>query len=433
MKRHAAAVSSTAFFVTVLCLLIAPDRAEAAGENVSGRWITLMNGGSPSVMPINPVHAALLNNGQVVIVGGSENDPTNKRKVATVWNPATDPQASHLTVRNLAWDLFCNAMSHLPDGRVAIVGGTGQYDPFHGINNTIIYDPAADTFTQGPSMADARWYPTSTALGDGRTHTIGGYTDSGAVSRRTEILDALGMSWTLPKTLPFTPNINYPRGHLMPNGRIFYSAPDRVTRSVVPTTGQSTTVASHVYAGSRKFGSAVLLPLAAPYNAASVLVMGGGSTATKSVERITLNAASNFSAGTWRNVPFMANARIEMNATLLPTGEVLATGGSARDNVATTAARAAEVYNPVTNRWRTLAVARYPRLYHSVALLMPDATVWTAGSNPARRTYDTHMEIFQPSYLFTTNTAGQVVPAPRPPGPPSVLLPPTSLMVPFST
>jgi hypothetical protein len=41
-----------------------------------------------------------------------------------------------------------------------------------------------------------------------------------------------------------------------------------------------------------------------------------------------------------------------------------------------------------------------PRLYHSVALLMPDGKVVTAGSNPARRDEERRIEVFWPPYLF---------------------------------
>ena len=50
--------------------------------------------------------------------------------------------------------------------------------------------------------------------------------------------------------------------------------------------------------------------------------------------------------------------------------------------------------------------ATYARLYHSVALLLPDATVMTAGSNPTRGTYEKHIEIWTPPYLFTTDGSG---------------------------
>ncbi len=40
------------------------------------------------------------------------------------------------------------------------------------------------------------------------------------------------------------------------------------------------------------------------------------------------------------------------------------------------------------------------RLYHSVALLMPDGKVVTAGSNPQRKTEELRIEVFWPPYLF---------------------------------
>ena len=45
----------------------------------------------------------------------------------------------------------------------------------------------------------------------------------------------------------------------------------------------------------------------------------------------------------------------------------------------------------------------YPRLYHSVALLLPDATVWLAGGNPSRGSYEPHVEVYQPPYLFQSD------------------------------
>src|SRR5437763_3358559 len=53
-------------------------------------------------------------------------------------------------------------------------------------------------------------------------------------------------------------------------------------------------------------------------------------------------------------------------------------------------------------------------MYHSVALLLPDATVWTAGSNPSGGMWEPRMEIYSPAYLFTTDAEGRVVRAPRP-------------------
>jgi hypothetical protein len=38
-----------------------------------------------------------------------------------------------------------------------------------------------------------------------------------------------------------------------------------------------------------------------------------------------------------------------------------------------------------------------------VSLLLPDATVWVAGGNPARGTYESHMEIYTPQYLLNAD------------------------------
>ena len=52
-------------------------------------------------------------------------------------------------------------------------------------------------------------------------------------------------------------------------------------------------------------------------------------------------------------------------------------------------------------------------------MLLPDATVWLAGSNPARGTYDASMEIYQPAYLF--NADGSLATRPTITSAPSVV------------
>src|SRR5262249_34913899 len=126
---------------------------------VQGQWTTL-----PYTMPINPVHASLMHNGQVLVVSGSGNYPPNTNYQAAVW----DPQAGTITTQPLGWDMFCNGMVELPDGRPFIFGGTLQYDPFKGLPNASYYDPKTGNFVDLQSMADGRWYPTGTTLGDGR-------------------------------------------------------------------------------------------------------------------------------------------------------------------------------------------------------------------------------------------------------------------------
>ncbi len=70
------------------------------------------------------------------------------------------------------------------------------------------------------------------------------------------------------------------------------------------------------------------------------------------------------------------------------------------DRAFAAAALDAELLDPGTGTWTVGARARVPRLYHSVALLLPDGRVLTAGSNPARRTEELRIEVYWPPYLF---------------------------------
>src|SRR5207247_9932104 len=92
-----------------------------------------------------------------------------------------------------------------------------------------------------------------------------------------------------------------------------------------------------------------------------------------------------------------------MNSTILPNGLVLAIGGSLNDEHTTTASLKADLYDPGSNTFGPAGAEVFARLYHSVSLLLPDGTVWVAGGNPQRGTYETHVEIYSPPYLFNSN------------------------------
>ena len=112
----------------------------------------------------------------------------------------------------------------------------------------------------------------------------------------------------------------------------------------------------------------------------------------------------------------MAFARRQLNATILADGKVLVTHGSSGpgfNNVAA-AVRAAELWNPVTESWTTMAVEARPRTYHSTALLLPDGRVLTSGSGEGGGVEYENSEftaqIFSPPYLFKAD--GSLAPRP---------------------
>src|SRR5262249_56140676 len=90
----------------------------------------------------------------------------------------------------------------------------------------------------------------------------------------------------------------------------------------------------------------------------------------------------------------------KVKGVLLPDGTVLVSGGNGQSESAPTAVLDAESYNPASNTWSLAAQAQVARMYHSIALLLPDGRVLAAGSNPNRRDDELRLEIFHPPYLF---------------------------------
>ena len=395
----------------VLSVLVPVTMGQA---NVQGQWSTL-----PYLMPINPIHAALLSNGKVLVVTGSGNCPPAKSGCPTgpPYGPPNnsgallwDPVAGAITQFSVSWDMFCNGMVLLQDGRALIDGGTIQYSPFYGQPQVAVFDPATNTFTNAQSMAHGRWYPTVLTLGDGRVMAFSGLKETGGTNTAVEFY-TIGAGWSQEYPASWTPP-TYPRLHLLPNGTEFDSGPQTTSKLFDPSTKTwNTNVATTLYGNARLYGSSILLPLTPANNYdPQVIIMGGHSPATNTTEIIDMGA----SAPAWQSGPDMSEPRIEMNAVILPDGRVLAVGGSVNDEDTSTASLNADLLGPDPNNkgkyiFSSASANAYPRLYHSVALLLPDATVWLAGGNPTSGTYVQQMEIYQPPYLF--NSTGL---APRP-------------------
>jgi hypothetical protein len=187
----------------------------------------------------------------------------------------------------------------------------------------------------------------------------------------------------------------YPMIHVAPNGKVFMAGPHHNTHYLDTGGFGSWSFVATRKAGFRGYGSSVM------YQPGKVLAMGGGDPPLRSAEVIDLNAATP----AWRLVAPMSRARRHLNATLLPDGTVLATGGtsSAGFNTATGAVLSAEMWDPTNESWSVMANMLTPRLYHSTALLLPDGRVLAAGGGrpAATGTVDQeNVEIFTPPYLF---------------------------------
>src|SRR6058998_141022 len=395
--RRTAALACLATVMLVATTAVTPAGAQS---NVTGQWSVL-----PYTMPINPIHVGLMRTGKILVVSGSQNDPTVTTNSAAVY----DPNTGAINVQLVPWDLFCNGLSWMPDGRALIAGGTLQYPVnghgWGGLKTTTVFDPVTEKFIQVQDMARGRWYPSVVGLADGRMATFSGWLEQGGTNSAVELYTNPD-GWSQEYYATFTPEL-YPWLHLLPDGRVFMSGANVTSSIFDPATNSWQSVATMNYPRNRVYGSSVLLPLSAADNwRARVMIMGGDNPSTDTVEIIDLSQPNP----SWRYTNSMSGPRIQMDAVVLPNGKILALGGSQLDKTACTATLGADLFDPATETWTSAGTMNMPRLYHSVALLLPDGTVWSAGSNPDWGNWENRMEIYKPAYLF--NASGG--PASRP-------------------
>jgi hypothetical protein len=114
-----------------------------------------------------------------------------------------------------------------------------------------------------------------------------------------------------------------------------------------------------------------------------------------------------------------------MNATILADGEVLVTHGTSGPgfNDITSPVLEAELWNPATEAWTTMARESVGRTYHSTALLLPDARVLSSGSGEGQgisfEASQRSAQIYSPPYLYDSD--GTLAPRPRITAAPSTL------------
>jgi len=347
----------------------APSPPPPPPEAQFGQWSSVQSA------PIVQLHLHLNLDG-TVLSWGHDGDPQ-------VWNPATGT----FTAVPSPSLMFCAGHNFLADGRLLVAGG--HITDGHGLPNTNVFNAVTHSWQTGAPMAKGRWYPTNTTLPNGEVVTIAGTDEGGANVTIPEVWN--GSSWrqltTASLSLPY-----YPRSFVAPDGRVFYAGEQQQSRYLdVTGTGTWTNGPLRKF-GTRDYGSAVM------YEPGKILYVGGGPP-TNTAEIIDLNQPSP----AWAFTGSMAFARRQMNATVLPTGQVLVTGGTSGSgfNNPVGAVHAAEMWDPATGAWTTMASNAVTRIYHSTTLLLPDGRVLHTGSGDGAGAVDElSYEIYSPPYLF---------------------------------
>jgi galactose oxidase len=374
---------------------------------VAGQWSAII------ALPNVAIHTHVLPTGKVLFWGRRVN-PTDSVDVQAcqpiLWDPATQtstPTANRPTLADgTAVNLFCSGHTFLPDGRLLVAGG--HIVDSNGINQVAIYDPFKDSWSPTALMNEGRWYPTAITLSDGSALVSSGslFTGNGQI-----VINDVQQIWqngAWNSIVNFIGLPLFPRMHLAPDGRVFMCGGNAQSFFLDTQNGGTWTPGPFRAAGNRDYAPSVM------YDVGKIIFIGGGLETdtlapTNIVEIIDLTAA----APAWTETSPLNFPRRQHNATLLPDGTVLVTGGTQGDGFNNLdpgqPVHQAELWDPATGNWTVLAAESVDRCYHATAVLLPDATVLSAGSGEFRPTpttendpKDSHRDgqIFSPPYLF---------------------------------
>lgn len=386
-----------------------PSSALGALDETGQWWPTPP--ATPAPFQIQAIHAHLLPVGTGKVLFWPKSDEPYLWDIATNTFTAA-PISGH--------NIFCSGHAFLPGGKLLVTGG--HKTNYEGISEASKYDPfplPAGSWTAVDPMNDARWYPTTTALPNGEALVISGEISNNNYNDEPQVFYGAS-SWrsltNAPRKLPY-----YPYMFVAPSGKVFRAGPNAGTRylNTVGTGDWDDPVRPISNFGTRNWGSAVM------YEPGKILLMGGTKCdfygtctygPTNTAEIIDLNSATP----TWTDTdPMPSGGRKLHNATLLANGKVFVTGGSRGPekvndkSSADSAALECEIWNPDTEAWSVKPSLKTFRGYHSIALLLPDGRVLSAGGNYAGPDGDGSLketaEIYSPPYLFSGNS-----PATRP-------------------
>ncbi|QKX64627.1 uncharacterized protein TRUGW13939_11802 [Talaromyces rugulosus] len=379
-----------------------------------GEW------GATIDLPIVPVAAAVEpNNGKVLVwsswgkdrFGGTPGGVTQ----TSIWDPKT-ADVSHRVVTNTHHDMFCPGISMDPRGYIVVTGGNDA-------ERTSIYVPFNDTWIIGADMTTERGYQATTTLSDGRIFAIGG-SWSGEVSdsKNGEIYDPIADEWspldgalvkpmlTNDATGPYHAD-NHGWLFAWKNTSIFQAGPSKAMNWYsVEGQGSVSAAGSRLGNSDEMSGNAVMFDA----SAGRILTFGGSpnyedSDSVNNAALITLRDPNNsieiVQAG--QNLRY---SRVFHTSVVLPDGSVFIAGGQRHgmpfvedpqyDNRFTP-----ERYIPKDDSFITQQPNSIVRVYHSISLLLPDATVMNGGGGLCANCSTNHynLQVYTPPYLFTGN------------------------------
>ncbi|KAI0246519.1 copper radical oxidase [Lactifluus subvellereus] len=324
-------------------------------------------------------------------------------------------------------DIFCSGAVVLPDkaARVLTVGGYSDTSTFGvrlyapdgspGVNGVNDWEEDPNTL----QLQGGRWYPTALVMANGSVLVVGGEIGPNAPANPTlEILPRIpgGNTQVFLDWLKRTdPNNLYPFLHVLPSGLIFVGYYNEA-RLLDPVTFATVKVLPNIpgsvasSAAGRTYGmsgASVLLPQRAPYTDPIAVLICGGSDSKNGLDNC-VSIQPESANPTWV-IERMPSKRVMPCMVALPDGTFMIMNGAHNGiagffGLASDPNLSALLYDPskpVNSRISVLASTTIARMYHSEAMLLPDARVLISGSDPRTPGLpeELRVEVYIPPYL----------------------------------
>ena len=349
---------------------------------LQGHWSSVIN------FPVVPVAAALIpENGKVLTWSARAPDaygaPGGKTFTAT-YDPATGTVSQDI-VSNTKHDMFCPGVSLSTSGSIVVSGGQDAAQ-------VSVYSRGAWSAT--PRLNVPRGYNSQVTLSNGMIFTIGGSWSGARGGKDAEVLNPVSKKWTKYPGCKVAPMLTKDSGGVYrqdnhgwlfarSNGSVFQAGPSS-KMNWYTTSGKGGATLS---AGTRAADLDSMNGNAVMYDAVAgkILTVGGSlgytdSTASANAHIVTVGSRPG-SKPIVQRIPNMAYTRAFHNSVILPNGQVIIIGGLSFARVFNddTSVLYPELFDPKTLKFTKLAPMTVPRNYHSVALLLPDGTIFSGG------------------------------------------------------
>jgi len=320
------------------------------------------NSTSDTTFILNNHTATRLNNGKVLVVGGTyeRSYRTLRLSVCDIFDPET---VSWTSTDEMNTSRDFHTATRLTDGKILVVGGSmAEGETIVASSSCEIYDDDTKTWTLTGTMKTARFIHTATLLLDGKVLVTGGINRNFKPVASCEIYDPELKIWTRTGTMK---NARYGQtAVLLKNGKVLVAGSAETSCEIYdPETKVWTETGPMMTA---RFGcTAVLL------RDGKVLVAGGtvGST--------TLASCEIYDGKTWTVTEPMKTPRAGNKAVLLQNGKVLVTGGSPDKK---TGLASCEIYDPASKTWTVTRSMKTARGAHTATLLRDGKILINGGS-----------------------------------------------------